>query len=298
MSVRDRARPGGAAGGRGAALPDQLPRLPLLREGRARDQRRRVRRADAPPPRHRGALPGADHAGLADPARRRRARVGGVRRRRAPRAAALAGQRLQLRRAAGLAQPRRRPGRASSDFRYGLRAEDRRPRRGAGLRGRALRPGRHPRRRLPRREHHREPPTIRSIPMQLRGHGLPRALRGARRGLHAEGRLRAAEQRAGRPRRAAVRQPPQRRRRRRPPARPAQSRPRAGSTSGSTSSAGRKAAPARARTGRRSTGWAAGLPHQPRDRAASRSLERRPGASTRSGRSAATSWSTRSTAWS
>ena len=189
--VRDRPRPGRRAQGRGAALPDPHLRLRVLRQERPLAERRRIRRADAPPARDRGALPGADHAGFADPARRR-ARGGGVRRRRAPGADAFAGQRLQVGRPGSLEHPRRPPGR-HRQVPLRLRAQDRWLGRGTGLRKRPLRPGRHPRRRPPRREHHREPEDDPQHPGPGARQGPPRALRGARRGLHAEGGLRAAE---------------------------------------------------------------------------------------------------------
>ena len=61
------------APGRGAPRARQPPHVPLPRPGRPRGLRRRVRRADRRAPRARERVPGADHAGLADAARRRRA---------------------------------------------------------------------------------------------------------------------------------------------------------------------------------------------------------------------------------
>ena len=66
--------------------------------------------------------------------------------------------------------------------------------------------------------------TIRTIPLALTG-DFPAGLRGARRGLHDEERLRAHERRACRARRTPLRQPPQLRSRRRAPARPRRHRP-------------------------------------------------------------------------
>ena len=263
--VRDRPRPGGAAQGRGVALPDPHPRLPVLRQERALRQRRRVRRADAPPAGHRGALPGADHAGLAHPARRR-ARGRGVRRRRAPGADAVAGQRLQVQRAGGLVPARGSAG-GHGQVPLRLRAQDRRAGRGARLRERPLRAGRDARRRPPRREHHREPEDDPQHPDAGARQGPSGALRGARRGLHAESGLRAAERRALRTRRAALRQPPQRRGRRRPPARPEDDgQAPAGHLDLPARLGGRRRRPAHA-LGHAALAERARLPHQPRDRA-------------------------------
>ena len=66
------------------------------------------------------------------------------------------GNAFKRRGAAGLVPSRRHPA-GGGRLPDGVRAQDRRPGGGPDLRGRALRPGRHPRRRLPRREHHREP---------------------------------------------------------------------------------------------------------------------------------------------
>ena len=54
--------------------PARAPRPPLLRPRRPRDRRRRLRRAARRAARARGRAPGAGHARLADPARRRRRR--------------------------------------------------------------------------------------------------------------------------------------------------------------------------------------------------------------------------------
>ena len=88
--------PASKAPHRGAALAHRLPRASLLRPRPAGDLRCGVRRPHAQATRARGAASGADHAGLAHAARRRRARRD-VRHRAAPRAAAVARQRVRRR---------------------------------------------------------------------------------------------------------------------------------------------------------------------------------------------------------
>ena len=68
-----RARMNAGGAGRGAAPPARVPRPPLLRPRRPRDRRRRLRRAARRAARAGGRAPGAAHARLADPARRRHA---------------------------------------------------------------------------------------------------------------------------------------------------------------------------------------------------------------------------------
>ena len=82
---------------RRAARAARLPRAPLLRPRRPRDRRRRLRRAAGRAARDRARAPGAGHAGLADPARRRRAGRQ-AREGHAPAADALARQRALARR--------------------------------------------------------------------------------------------------------------------------------------------------------------------------------------------------------
>ena len=111
---------------------DRARQPALLRAGRARDHRRRVRRAHARAPGPRGRAPGAGHARLADPARRRRA-IGDLRRGPPPDPDAQPGQRLRRGRAARLRRPRAQGARAAPDTGAGpgaelrRRAEDRRP---------------------------------------------------------------------------------------------------------------------------------------------------------------------------
>ena len=120
-----------------------------------RNQRRRIRRADAPPAGDRGALSRSSSR----PSRRRSA-CRTCRSRRSPWSSTASPccrwptrsttNELQAwyKRATGLAE--------RENFRDRVRAEDRRPRRVAGLRERALRAGGHARRRTARREHHGE----------------------------------------------------------------------------------------------------------------------------------------------
>ena len=97
------------------------------------------------------------------------------------------------------------------------RAQDRRPRDQPPLRARPVRPGRDPRRRHDRRGRDGQPADDRGHPGPAR---RARDARGARRGLHAQGRVRAHQRgaRGGRP--GAVRQPAQQRRGLAPPDRP------------------------------------------------------------------------------
>ena len=209
----------------------------------------------------RGALPAAHHPRLAHPAGGRPA-GGGLRGRAAPPAAPVAGQRLQRRGAAGLASSRcHPPGRGGLPD--GVRAQDRRAGGRAGLRRRALRPGGHPRRRLSRREHQREPEDHPQHPHAAAGQGRPTALRGARRGVHAQGRLRAPEPGAGRARRQAVHEPAQCRRRLRSPEEPADHRPAAAGHLGVPARLGGRALSFQP-LGDPALAGRDGLPHQPR----------------------------------
>ena len=128
-----------------------------------------------------------------------------------------------------------------SDFAMVVRAEDRRPRVRARVRRRAAAHGRHARRRHARREHHAERAHDPLDPAAACRRTVRRALRGARRDLHDEERLRAAERGARRGRPAALRQPAQLRRRLRAPARPEGHGSRGRSMRSGTSSAGRTA---------------------------------------------------------
>ena len=112
--------------------------------------------------------------------------------------------------------------------------------------------------------------TIKTIPLRVTRQQAAEALRGARRGLHDEGRLRAHERGARRTRRAALRESAQLRRRRGPPARPAHQRAAARSISSSTGSAGRKAASYRTATTRRCPGWASSASRSTRTSSATR----------------------------
>src|SRR3989304_1843555 len=118
----------------------------------------------------------------------------------------------------------------------------------------------HPRRRPARREHQRNPPHHPQYPDAAARRRRARALRGARRGVHVEGGLRASQQPAGGPRRASVRQPPPR-----PPPPPEPAPP---------------PAPAKPPPPPPSRSWTTSTP------------------TPSSGWRSATSWSTRSTAWS
>ena len=90
------------------------------------------------------------------------------------------------------------------------RAEDRWPGRCRALRARPLCPGRHARRRHNRRGRHAQPAHDRVDPDRLARAGHAR---GARRGLHAQGRIRAHQRRTRGGGPAALRQPAQQRRR-------------------------------------------------------------------------------------
>ena len=160
--------------------------------------------------RARERLSAARHPGFADPARRRHPDRHDVRRGPSPAADAVAGERVQPRRAACVRHaraPRSRPAARSRARRRAAlcrRAQDRRPRDHAALRARPLRPGRHARRRDDRRGRDGQPAHDQGRPAAALGHcidGRPR------RGLHAEGRVRADQQRARGGRAAAVREP-------------------------------------------------------------------------------------------
>ena len=145
---------------------------------------------------------------------------------RAPDADAQPRERVQRRRVASL-----RPARAARPWRVGGRgegaaplrgrAQDRWPRDQPSLRARPLRAGRHPRRRLDRRGRDAEPAHHRGHPPATGRAARPG---GARRGLHAQGGVRAHQRRAGGEGAAAVRQPPQQRRGVSPPDRPKRDR--------------------------------------------------------------------------
>ena len=204
---------------------------PRLSPGRrAGDLGRRVRRAEAPQCRDRGALPRAEAAGQPLRAGRRRA-VRGLRQG-APRPPALQpGECLRRGGGAGV----RRPGAAVPEPagrgapRLHRRAEDRRPLALAPLRGGPPRHRRHPRRRRDRRERDAERPHDRRHPRAaLRGAGHPR---GARRVLHEPRRLRRPQRASGGGGRAYLRQPAQRRGRVAAPARSRRSPPRGRCTS-------------------------------------------------------------------
>ena len=102
------------AGGR-AARAARLPRPPLLRPRRPRDRRRRLRRAARRAARDRARAPGARHAGLADPAGRRRAGLAACEKVAPPAADALARQRAQRGGAARLGDADAQPPRARGD---------------------------------------------------------------------------------------------------------------------------------------------------------------------------------------
>ena len=112
-------------------------------------------------------------------------------------------------RRAGAALPRAAGGRAGRDDR---RAQDRRPVLLAALRARRAGARRDARRRHGRRGRHRQRPHDRATSRSAIA-GRARRARGARRGLHVQGRLRGAERAAGGGRRQDLRQPAQRRRR-------------------------------------------------------------------------------------
>ena len=179
-----------------------------------------------------------------------------------------------------------------------VRAEDRRPRHLAALRGRAARAGRRPG--ATAASARTSPPTSRTIdaiPKTLDGQRRPRRARGAGRGLHAARRVRGAQRAPGRGRRSrssptrATRRPARcaRRTRRSPPVARAV-------VLDATSSARSRAARRSRATTRRSTACATlGFPVNPeiqRARHARRGLRLLP----RTGRSTATTSTTRSTA--
>ena len=107
------------------------------------------------------------------------------------------------------------------------RAQDRRPGDHAALRARPVRPGRDPRRRHDRRGRDRQPADDRGHPGPADGAGHARR---PRRGLHAQGRVRADQRRARGGRAAALRQPAQQRRGLAPPEGPGGHREPAAST--------------------------------------------------------------------
>ena len=224
-------REGGRAGHRNRRRPPcrdgragRAREPPLPRRGCARDQRRRVRPAVPRAGRARECLSAARYPGFADPARRRHPDRHDVRRGPSPAADALAGERVHARRAprvrhAGAPRPRT-PRRAGSGRRPALRrgTQDRRPRDHPALRARPLRPGRHARRRDDRRGRDGQPAHDQGRPGAPVGHRLNGR---PRRGLHAEGRVRADQHRARGGRAAAVREPAQQWRGLAPPEGPA-----------------------------------------------------------------------------
>ena len=133
-------------------------------------------------------------------------------------------ERVQPRRAAGVRRPgaqgprprRRARARRRPDLRRG--AQDRRPRGLAALRARPVHARRHPRRRLDRRGRDAQPAHD---PRDPRAPHRARDARGARRGVHAQGGVRADQRRARGAGPRAVRQPAQQRRGLAPPEGPA-----------------------------------------------------------------------------
>ena len=214
-------RPAGRRGGRRARKGEAVneaqaaSRAPELRAtinrhahlyyvlDRAGDRRRRLRRplpraADA-----RGGVPGAAHAGLADPAGRRRA-ARGVHAGPPPRADALAGQRAQRGGAAGVgpAQPAAARGAGARRRAAALRrrAQDRRPRHLAHVPRRRVQRRRHPRQRRGGRGRHRQPAHHRLRAAAAARRRSAAGGGGARRGLPAARRVRAPQRAArGRP---------------------------------------------------------------------------------------------------
>ena len=183
------------------AAGDRPGQRAVPRRGRTGDQRRRVRPALPRARRARDRLPGADHRRVADAARRRRPDRRHVRRGPPRPADAVAVERVQPRRAARVRCPRaqgpRPAGGARARPRPALRrrAQDRWPRDQPPLRPRPVRPGRDPRRRHDRRGRDREPADDLGHPGPAHG---ARHARGARRGVHAQGRVQAHQRRSAR----------------------------------------------------------------------------------------------------
>ena len=188
---------------------------PVPRGGRARALRRRVRPAVPAARRPRGRVPGPGDARVADPEGRRHAGRRPLPRGPPPAADAVAVERVQPRRAARVRRPRpqgpRPRGGAGARGRADLHrgAQDRRPRRLAALRARPVHARRDPRRRLHGRGRHAQPAHD---PRDPGAPGRARDARGAGRGVHAQGRVRADQRRARRGGPPAVRQPAQQRR--------------------------------------------------------------------------------------
>ena len=172
---------------------------PVPRGGRAGAHRCRVRPAVPRAGRAGGGVPGPDHARLADPEGGRDAGRRPVSGGASPAPDAQPVERLQPRRAARLRRPGpARPGpggRPRAGGRPDLRrgAQDRRPRGLAALREGPVHAGRHARRRDDRRGRH-APTCARS--RRSRGGSGGRDDRGAGRGVHAQGRVRADQRRA------------------------------------------------------------------------------------------------------
>ena len=185
---------------------DRRARQALLPGGRADGHRRRVRRAARALRRDRGALSRSAHARIAVAQGRRGADARGFAKVRHARADALARQRL---RRGGRASTSSAASAASSSFRddepiaFTRRAEDRRPVDVAALRGRRARHRRDARRRQRGRGRHRQYPDAQGRAAAAQGQRRAGGLRGARRGLHDQGRLPRAQRAAEGGRRAA-----------------------------------------------------------------------------------------------
>ncbi len=184
--------------------------MALLRPRQPDPRRRRLRPADAPAAGPRGGVPRAAHPRLAHAEGRRRG-LDRVHRGRPPPADGEPRQRVLLRGARDLARPpaagrRRRP-------RSAVRAQGRRSGHQPALRGRSSHPGADPRRRRHRRGRHpqRQDHRLGATPAG-RQRRVPdtRAARGARRGVPAEGGVRAAQRVDDRGRQTRLRQPAQR----------------------------------------------------------------------------------------
>ena len=247
-----------AAEARHAELAEQVRRANRLyhEEDAPEISRRGVRPAVPAPGRARGGLSRACHARLPDAEGRRHARGRPVPRGPPPPADAVPVQRVQPRRAAGLRHPRaprpgprRRPGaRGRADLRRG--AQDRRPRDLPPVRARPVRRRRHPRRRQHRRGRDAQPAHDHGDPGPPAG---ARHARGAGRGVHAQGGVRADQRRARGAGAAAVREPAQQRRGLAAPEGPGRDR-RAGSCRRGCTSWWRTRRPSTARAGR-SIAW-------------------------------------------
>ena len=218
MSVaEDAATPRGGPGRRRrarrrAARRARPPQPPLLRPRRTRGRRRRLRRAA-----ERAARPGARVPVPADPrladAAGRRAAARTLRAGHPPRADALARQLPQRGGAARLGDAARQLPETARHHRLAVqlhdRAEDRRSRDHADLRGRGAGPRRDPRRRADRGGRDPEHQDDRLGAAAARRVEAADADRSARRGLPADRRLQSAERAARRKRGTDLRQPAQ-----------------------------------------------------------------------------------------